>query len=200
VELWNAPRHSLRSCPRREFIGSAAAERYPLGRHRSILDVKLIRILRAVARWLAHNWPTVLGWSETLGGLALAFDAVIEWRGARSTDFPPWHLPAALSFAALSVLAGVLLLRGHQFGRLLSIVVQAAQLGRVTATGISVRVAAGLVATLWYGHPGGWDKMMGVAATFRAGRAPVGHVEIGINFVALVAVYALARQRRSQPE
>jgi len=32
VELWNARRHSLRSCPPRDFIGSTAAERYPLGR------------------------------------------------------------------------------------------------------------------------------------------------------------------------
>ena len=31
VELWNAPRHSLRSCPRRDLIGSTAAERNPLG-------------------------------------------------------------------------------------------------------------------------------------------------------------------------
>jgi len=31
VELWNARRHSLRSCPARSLIGSTAAERYPLG-------------------------------------------------------------------------------------------------------------------------------------------------------------------------
>ena len=30
MELWYAPRHSLRSCPRRNLIGSTAAERYPL--------------------------------------------------------------------------------------------------------------------------------------------------------------------------
>ena len=31
MELWNAPRHSLRSCPRRDLVGSTAAERHPLG-------------------------------------------------------------------------------------------------------------------------------------------------------------------------
>jgi hypothetical protein len=31
AELWNAPRHSLRSCPRRDLICSTAAECYPLG-------------------------------------------------------------------------------------------------------------------------------------------------------------------------
>src|SRR5688500_10216217 len=31
VELGNAPRHSLRSCPRRDLFGSTATERHPLG-------------------------------------------------------------------------------------------------------------------------------------------------------------------------
>src|SRR5678815_386676 len=41
AELWNAPRHSLRSCPRRDLIGSAAAERYPLeGMHGGLNGVQ----------------------------------------------------------------------------------------------------------------------------------------------------------------
>lgn len=38
AEPWNAPRHSLRSCPRREFIGSAAAERYPLAGQKALMS------------------------------------------------------------------------------------------------------------------------------------------------------------------
>jgi hypothetical protein len=36
-----APRHSLRSCPRRDFMGSAAAERYPLG---SLVLIRRMRL------------------------------------------------------------------------------------------------------------------------------------------------------------
>jgi len=37
VELWNARKHSLRSCPARSFIGSTAAERYPLAGPSSLI-------------------------------------------------------------------------------------------------------------------------------------------------------------------
>lgn len=144
-------------------------------------------------RWLASHWREVLGWSQVLGGLAAAVVIVLEWRDAPRSGFPPWHLPAALAFCALSTVAGGLWLRGHPLGRRLSLAVQAAQVVRVTAGGVSVRALAGLVATVWYGQPGGWDAILGATATFRLGPAPAGHLEVGVNFLALAALWALAR-------
>ena len=45
AELGYAPRHSLRSCPRRDLIGSAAAERYPLGAIQTLVLIPVVVIL-----------------------------------------------------------------------------------------------------------------------------------------------------------
>jgi hypothetical protein len=47
VELWNAPRHSLRSCPRRDLIRSTAAERHPLGCPSKVKRALLVVIILA---------------------------------------------------------------------------------------------------------------------------------------------------------
>jgi hypothetical protein len=61
--LRNAPRHSLRSCPRRELIGSAAAERYPLGRLPNLFHTQrfsTVRTSKAVDTRQSHFSLTFL--------------------------------------------------------------------------------------------------------------------------------------------
>ncbi len=152
--------------------------------------------VKATTRRMIEYWVTIIAWSELFGGPAAAVAFAIDLRGPASAGLPRWSFEAALGFCVLSFIAGGLLLRDSWSGRALSTVVQVAQLLRVTVGGVTVRVAAGLAATIWYARPGGWDGVLGATAAFRVGRAPTGHVEFGINFVALFAVYALLRPPR----
>lgn len=141
--------------------------------------------------WAVEHWLTIISWSELLGGAAaIPYFAIVGVRG--------WPLVVALAFCVSSVAAGGLLRRGSPLGRALSVVVQLAQLCRVTTGGITVRIAAGLAAIIWYRRPGGWDAILGVTAGYRFGRAPAGHVDLGVNLFAVFAVYALVRRPQAR--
>jgi len=63
VELWCARRHSLRSCPPRDVVGSTTAERHPLGSpvtriHATFGALVLAQAAHSVEEYLGRLWET----------------------------------------------------------------------------------------------------------------------------------------------
>jgi len=89
VELWYAPRHSLRSCPRRDFIGSTAAERSPLGSP-SIVPMRSLR-----TRFLVSVCSLTLSHSSALA--QSASNPRFEIAGCYTLTLGRWSRPLGVN-------------------------------------------------------------------------------------------------------
>jgi len=119
-----------------------------------------------------------------LGVSAIAADAFAD----RAID------PMAIVFVvlyAMTILAGVALLRQHKLGKMLSILVQAAQLPRIAAAGCTYHFAAGLGAWVMVGVNGvGFTHLLGSEFMWST-NASEAALPFGVNIIAAVALTLL---------
>jgi hypothetical protein len=143
---------------------------------------------------MSRKWDKLVAWSELLGGIAglliLLPIAAIQRGGALT---PIYYIGAGFGFL-LAMIAGWRLLRGKQFGRELSVVLQILQVVQIIANGWMFKYVTGLQLLLKIG-PSGVEFSPGVNAAVWLGPtlAPAPS-SIGINLFALWATIYLARQ------
>ena len=142
-----------------------------------------------------HSWPfRLIAMCELLGCvLLLAAQAVAAQQGFR---FTPGYLAGVGAGAVLAAAAGLLLLRGRESGRRLSLAVQALQVLNVSTAHFSYQVALGPVARLRL-QPDGWLTQFGAYGNAAVAFAPLvtPSPEYAVNVAALVAGALLLRHR-----
>jgi hypothetical protein len=130
-----------------------------------------------------------------LAGCALLLAAQIA--GAlQGYAFTPGYLAGVAAALVLTASAGILLLRGRDLGRQLSVAVQALQVINLSTAAFSYQVALGPVARLRI-QPDGWLTQFGAYGTAAAAFGPLlpTSPEYTVNVVALVALVLLLRTR-----
>lgn len=141
-----------------------------------------------------REWTwTIIAALETLGGMAGVLSAIgaLDQHPANA-----WNVAIIVGGACLyglSLVAGVLLFRGHAAGRSLSILVQATQIIQVTTGPLAVLIRIGAAWVI--GFRGGDAAMsldIGSEFHFSLGNSP--HLtEVMVNLLACLALYALLR-------
>lgn len=134
----------------------------------------------------------VIGTLEVVGGI---LGVAMIGAGVYTTrSFDLFTAVFALMYA-VTILAGVALLRGHRFGGLLSLIVQAAQLPRIAAVGCMYHFTAGAALWIMMGGDGvNLSYMIGSDYLWSA-VASSPSLPFGVNVVAAVALAMLLATR-----
>ena len=155
AELWNAPRHSLRSCPPRAFLGSIAAETHPFAGSTDLLKPTVTRRVIAkpnpVTQFRIFVWIAFAA-SWGIGGAGVLIARFFPAARDLDTASPLYYL-AAYSISGTGILLTALFLRGEGLRQLLRRLVPRVAdswaygvviVGYVVITNIAVAAAHGI--------------------------------------------------------